>query len=127
RKPVEDAPREHTFVTDITDDRRRVRVTTERGDIEADVAVVCPGPWSAKLIGIETFATLEHVAYFRTGDGALPPTPIFIEFADPAVYGLPTSAVGAYKLALHHGGRRVDPDCVSLDPRPEEVDAIVRA
>jgi sarcosine oxidase len=127
RRPVDDAIREHVAVTDVTDDDRRVRVTTEHGDVEADVAVVCPGPWSAKVLRLETFATLEHVAYFRTRDGALPPIPIFIEFADPAVYGLPTPAVGAYKLALHHGGPRVDPDHVSLDPQPEHVDAIVRA
>jgi sarcosine oxidase len=87
---------------------------------------VCPGPWSAKMLGLETFATLEHVAYFRPTDGALPSMPIFIEFADPAVYGLPTRAVGAYKLGLHHGGSRVDPDGADLEPQPEQVDAIVR-
>ncbi len=127
RRTVDDVIREHMSVTDIVDDGRRVRVTTEAGDVEADVAVVCPGPWSTKVLALETFATLEHVAYFRHRESEHPPMPIFIEFADPAVYGLPTPAMGAFKLALHHAGPVVDPDCTNLDPRPEHVDAIVRA
>ncbi len=127
RGAVDDAIHEHCSVTDLNDDGRRVRVTTQRGEVEAEVAVVCPGPWSAKVLGLDTFATLEHAAYFRTPEGALPPMPIFIEFAEPAVYGLPTTAVGAFKLALHHAGPVVDPDRTSLDPHPEHIDTIVRA
>jgi sarcosine oxidase len=127
RRAVGDVIREHTSVTDIVDDGRRVRVTTEGGDVEADVAVVCPGPWSAKMLALDTFATLEHVVYLRHAEGEHAPMPIFIEFADPAVYGLPTPAMGAFKLALHHAGPVVDPDRTSMDPQPEHVDAIVRA
>jgi sarcosine oxidase len=127
RRVVDDAIREHMPVTDIVDDGRRVRVTTQDGDVEAGVAVVCPGPWSAKVLALDTFATLEHVAYVRHRESEHPPMPIFIEFADPAVYGLPAPAMGAFKLALHHAGPVVDPDRTSLDPRAEHVDAIVRA
>ena len=127
RRAVDDVIREHMPVTDIVDDGRRVRVTTEGGDVEADVAVVCPGPWSGKVLTLETFATLEHVAYFRHRESERPPLPIFIEFADPAVYGLPAPAMGAFKLALHHAGSVVDPDRTSLDPQAEHVAAIVRA
>jgi sarcosine oxidase len=127
RRTVGDVLREQVSVTDIVDDGRRVHLTTEGGDIEADVAVVCPGPWSAKVLALETFATLEHVAYFRRHERERPPMPIFIEFAEPAVYGLPTAAMAAFKLALHHAGPGVDPDCTSLDPQAEQVDAIVRA
>src|SRR5262249_51380236 len=68
------------------------------------------GPWSNKLLDVgETFATLEHVAYFRPPAGATR-APIFIDFNEPAVYGLPTPASDLYKLALHHGGERVDPN-----------------
>ncbi len=127
RRTVDDVIREHVCVTDIVDGGRRVSVTTTQGRVEADVAVVCPGPWSAKVLALETFATLEHVAYFRPRGSEPPSMPIFIEFAAPAVYGLPTPALGAFKLALHHAGPVVDPDLMSLDPRGEHVDAIARA
>jgi sarcosine oxidase len=127
RAPVADAIAEHTRVTKITDDGRRVRVDSEEGDVDAKVAIVCPGPWSASLLGLDTFATLEHVAYFSPSDTERPTLPIFIEFAQPATYGLPTLSLDAYKVALHHAGPRVDPDAVALEPQPEHVDAIVRA
>jgi sarcosine oxidase len=126
RRTVDDAIREHCPVTDINDDGRRVRVQTHGGDLEADVVIVCPGPWSASVLGTETFATLEHVAYFRPRAGTMPPMPIFIEFSEPAAYGLPTVAMHAYKLALHHAGPPVDPDQPGLDPRPEQIEAIIR-
>lgn len=83
-------------------------VETARERIEADVVVVCAGPWTRALIpSIETAATLEHVAYVRAG-AALP---IFIDFTEPAVYGLPTPGSDLYKVAVHHGGPVIDPDC----------------
>jgi sarcosine oxidase len=101
---------------------RSGRVTTDGGVIDADVIVLAAGPWSTKLLNVgETFATLEHVAYFRPPAGAAG-APIFIDFNEPAVYGLPTPGSDLYKLALHHGGARIDPDGdLSVDPGAVEV------
>jgi sarcosine oxidase len=98
------------------------RVTTDDGVIDANVIVVTAGPWSRKLFDVgETFATLEHVAYFRP-PGGVTRAPIFIDFNEPAVYGLPTPGSDLYKLALHHGGARVDPDGeLPVDPGAVEV------
>jgi sarcosine oxidase len=75
--------------------------------IEAQTVVVCAGPWTRSLVPrIPTTTTLEHVGYVRAGAGL----PIFIDFAEPAVYGLPTPGSDIYKLAVHHGGPAIDPD-----------------
>jgi sarcosine oxidase len=95
--------REHVRVECV--DARHVETAQER--IEAGAVVVCAGPWTRALVpGIETVATLEHVAYVRAG-AALP---IFIDFTEPAVYGVPTPGSDRYKVAVHHGGPAIDPD-----------------
>jgi sarcosine oxidase len=82
-------------------------VETANEVIEARAVVVCAGPWSRALVpAIETTTTLEHVAYVRTPGASLP---IFIDFTEPAVYGLPTPGTDLYKLAIHHGGPSSDP------------------
>jgi sarcosine oxidase len=95
--------------------RERVEVTrldahhveTASGIIEAQAVVVCAGPWTRSLVaGVPTTATMEHVGYLRTGPGL----PIFIDFTEPAVYGLPTPGSDLYKIAVHHGGGEIDPD-----------------
>ena len=88
--------------------------------IEADTVVVCAGPWTRALVpDLETHATLEHVAYVRVR-GELP---IFIDFTEPAVYGLPTPHTDLYKVAVHHGGPAVDPDG-EFAADPVAVDAL---
>ncbi len=83
------------------------RVETENETIEARRVVVCAGPWTSALVhGVPTTATLEHVGYVR----AAPGLPIFIDFTEPAVYGLPTPGSDVYKIAVHHGGPAIDPD-----------------
>ena len=62
-------------------------------------------------------ATREHVAYLQP-EAALEPHPIFVDFSDPAVYGLPTPGSDLYKIALHHGGDVIDPDAPTDPPRP---------
>ncbi len=111
--------------------RVRVRSVDERGRVEADdgafeanVVAICAGPWTRTLFDVgETFATLEHVAYFRPPEGAAR-APVFIDFDAPAVYGLPTPGSELYKLALHHGGRRIDPDAQNLAAEPEAIDTL---
>jgi sarcosine oxidase len=88
--------------------------------IEAGTVVVCAGPWTRTLIpDLPTSATLEHVAYVRTR-GALP---IFIDFTEPAVYGLPTPGSSLYKVAVHHGGPTIDPDA-EFTPDPAAITAL---
>jgi sarcosine oxidase len=100
------------------------RVECDDGAIDANVVVVCAGPWTRSLLEVsETFATLEHIAYFRPPAAAARP-PIFIDFDEPAVYGLPTPGSDVYKLGLHHGGRRIDPDATSFAPDEDAVDAL---
>jgi sarcosine oxidase len=68
---------------------------------------------------VPTTATLEHVAYLRVDEEL----PIFIDFTEPAVYGLPTPGTNHYKVALHHGGPTIDPNA-PFEPHPEAVDAL---
>lgn len=89
--------REHTRVTAVRSDG----VDTVDGAIAAGTVVVCAGPWSKVLLPqLPTRPTLEHAAYIATSELA----PIFIDFRDPATYGLPTPDEGTYKIALHHDG-----------------------
>jgi len=82
-------------------------VETDDGSIDANAVVVCAGPWTRSLVpAVATSPTLEHVGYVRAGDGL----PIFIDFTEPAVYGLPTPGSDLYKIAVHHGGSAIDPD-----------------
>ena len=95
--------REHVRVNHV----ERYHVETENEIIEASAVVVCAGPWTRALVpGIATSPTLEHIGYVRTGAGL----PIFIDFTEPAVYGLPTPGSDLYKIAVHHGGSAIDPD-----------------
>jgi sarcosine oxidase len=117
--------REDTTVTAFADDGRRVRVESPTEAFEARVAVMCVGHNANTLLPLPTYATLEHIAYFRGGSPAA--IPIFISWdRDPALYGLPTPALNAYKLAFHHAGERVTPHA-SLEPDPEQVDALRQA
>jgi sarcosine oxidase len=131
RGPVGDALREETRVTRVAERNDGARLETTGGEVDAAVVVMCPGASAAiPIAGVPTperFATLEHVAYFRPRHGLLPELPIFISYDEPALYGLPTAALGAYKLAFHHAGERVDPARVDLTPRPAAVDALRRA
>lgn len=95
--------REQVRVTCV--DAHRVETDNER--IDANAVVVCAGPWTRALVpAVPTSPTLEHVGYVRAGDDL----PIFIDFTEPAVYGLPTPGSDLYKIAVHHGGSVIDPD-----------------
>jgi len=111
--------REHVRVEHV--DAHHVETADE--SIEARAVVVCAGPWTRALVpAIPTTATLEHVGYLRTGAGL----PIFIDFTEPAVYGLPTPGSDLYKIAVHHGGGVLDAE-TSFDPDPAAVAALERA
>jgi sarcosine oxidase len=111
--------REHAQVERV--EPHRIQLAGET--IEAETVVVCAGPWTRALVpGIDTSTTLEHVAYVRAG----PDLPIFIDFTEPAVYGLPTPGTDLYKMAVHHGGPLVDPDA-DFTADPAAVEAVRRA
>jgi sarcosine oxidase len=111
--------REHTRVERL--DAHHVETADEI--IEAQAVVVCAGPWTRSLVGgVATASTLEHAGYVRAGAGL----PIFIDFTEPAVYGLPTPGTDLYKVAVHHGGPAVDPDA-EFAPDPAAVAELQRA
>ncbi len=111
--------REHVLVERV--ETGRVETATEV--IEARNVVVCAGPWTRALVpGIPTTTTLEHAGYVRAGGGL----PIFIDFTEPAVYGLPTPGTEVYKIAVHHGGPVIDPTAAFV-PHPAAVAALQRA
>ena len=124
--------REGTRVLDVADGDRGVTLTTSAGSVRAAAAVLCCGAWAPELlrplgIGVGMVATREQIAYVapagtggrdgRDGRGELP---VFIEWDEPSYYGLPTPALGWYKLAEHGTGPAVDPtdERRSLAPDP---------
>ena len=80
---------------------------------------VCRAVDPALVPAVPTTATLEHAGFVRM-PAALP---IFIDFTDPAVYGLPTPGSDLYKIAVHHGGPAIDPDA-PFAPVPGAVAAL---
>ena len=117
------AVREHTRVTGLRDDGRRVTVSTDRGPVTCRAVIVSAGPWTAGLLGpagltLPSAPTQEQVAYLELAGGAVPDLPILIEHGDRAGYGLPVPGAPRYKIGLHHGGPAADPDRQDQDPDP---------
>ena len=117
--------REGVDVHRVVDDDGGVTLTTAIGTIKAGVAILCCGAWAPNLlrpvgVSIEMVATREQIAYVSPSAGALPDMPVFIEWGEPAYYGLPTPSLGWYKLAEHGTGVPVDPTDArrSLEPDP---------
>ncbi len=118
--------REHTRVTAIRDDGRRVTVSAGQGRFDCRAVVVCAGPWTARLLGpagivLPAAATQEQVAYLDVpaGPGAPPELPILIEHGGGhAFYGLPVPGTSRYKTGLHHGGPATDPSDQPQDQDP---------
>ncbi len=89
-----------------------VTVETAGGSVlEADVVIACAGPATLGLVGTATAVaaapSLPQVAYFRTGRGGAP-LPVFIEWGDDMIYGLPVPGggprAGTYKVSHHTPG-----------------------
>jgi sarcosine oxidase len=115
-----------TRVTSLRDSSGSVTVETADGaSLPAAVVVVCAGPGSLALVGLDPAAgsapSLPQVAYFATRDGDLPP--VFIEWGNDMVYGLPVPGggplAGTFKVSRHTPGPAVpafDPaDPAALD------------
>lgn len=107
----------HTSVASLDDDDNDgviVRCADSRA-IRADVVINCAGPDAWRLLGerasrIGSPPSLPQVAYFRPTSGAVDPTrlPVFIEWGDAMVYGLPVFGsgphAGTFKVSHHTAG-----------------------
>ena len=91
--------------------------TADGSSMQADIVVDCAGPASLGLLDLAppagTAPSLPQVAYFATrrdGDVLLPP--VFIEWGDAMVYGLPVPGggphAGAYKVSCHTPGSALE-------------------
>ena len=99
-------------VTSLRQPPGSVSVGTAGGAaIEADVVVACAGPATLGLLGAggaADSASVPQVAYFapRRPGGDAPP--VFIEWGDDMIYGLPVPAggphAGTYKVSHHASG-----------------------
>ena len=105
------AVRDGTKVSAVEPRAAGVTVATTDGTLEADVAVVTAGAWAKTLVaplGIDlpTRPTRETIAYFELDE---PRLTTVVEWADPAVYALP-SRPGVVKVGEHIAGPTTDPE-----------------
>jgi sarcosine oxidase len=114
-----------SHVRRLDDDGDGVTVHCADGsDVRADVVVDCAGPHALSLLGeraqpVGAPPSLPQVAYFRAaGSGAVDAgrLPVFIEWGDTMVYGLPVPGsgphAGTFKVSHHTPG----PTFRSYDP-----------
>jgi sarcosine oxidase len=104
--------REEVRVTGLVPGTDGVRVETEHGAIDANVAVVAAGAWAKPLlagagIDLPVVVTRETVAYFRLAEERAVPS--VIDYRDGETYAL-TAGPGVLKVGVHHSGPPVDPD-----------------
>ncbi len=118
-------------VTRLEDDDRGVTVHCADGRaIRADVVVDCAGPHALALLGdparlVGAPPSLPQVAYFEAEPSrAADPTrlPVFIEWGDTMVYGLPVFGsgvhAGTFKVSHHTPGARLHDYDPSATPAP---------
>jgi monomeric sarcosine oxidase len=104
--------REETAVRALVPSENSVRIETDGGTIEAEVAVVAAGAWAKPLLaaaGIDLLVvpTRETVAYFElAGERELPSV---IDWTNREAYAL-TAAPGLVKAGVHRSGPPTDPD-----------------
>jgi sarcosine oxidase len=122
-------------VSGVDTDDRGVRLTLSSGErLDADVAVLAPGPWAAPLLRelgltLDLGPVLEQVAYV-TGRPGWEDLPCLYEGergGEPGMYAMPTPGIG-YKIGidLPLRGFRADEDARAPDPaRDAEVEARV--
>jgi sarcosine oxidase len=103
-----------TRVTSVHD-RSPVPVTVETAGgtaLEADVVITCAGPATLGLVGtgaaVAAEPSLPQVAYFKARRSVAAPLPVFIEWGDDMIYGLPVPGsgphAGTYKVSHHTPG-----------------------
>lgn len=104
-----------------------VRVTTDRGEFEADRLVVAPGAWAGPLLGLPVQAERYVQFWFEPDDpAAFDGHPVWIwEGAGlRQVYGFPLGPDGLVKLAFFRGGDPCTPETIDRSVHDAEVAAI---
>jgi glycine/D-amino acid oxidase-like deaminating enzyme len=99
---------------------------------EADAYVFACGPWLGKLfpdvVGDRIQPTRQEVYYFGTPAGSdrfsTPHFPIWMDFAERIVYGIPDIHARGFKVADDTRGEAIDP---SADNRTPSAEGITRA
>jgi sarcosine oxidase len=97
--------------------------------LTADVAVNCAGPGALALLEqapppIGTLPSLQQVIYLATQDTEHP-IPLFIEWGDDMIYGLPVPGTRTLKLSHHARGPEVSDLAAPRDNDPQLVEALV--
>jgi sarcosine oxidase len=132
-----------TLVTRLDDEGGGVTVHHADGRaIRTDVVVDCAGPGALQLLGggarrVAAPPTLPQVAYFgpaeRSGDVDPTRLPVFIEWGDATVYGLPVLGsgphAGTFKVSHHTPGpalRDYDPAAAPARALEEDDPALVQ-
>jgi sarcosine oxidase len=117
-------------VTSLRQGAGGVTVGTADGQSQqADVVVDCAGPHALALLPrrspVAAAPSLPQVAYFTARRGDAAPLPVFIEWGDDMIYGLPVLGngphAGTYKVSHHTPGPALDP-FDPADPGPLEAD-----
>jgi sarcosine oxidase len=91
----------------------------DEDQLSADVVVNCAGPHAIALMhGLRCPsarpASLQQVAYFTVPQNE-PTPPIFIEWGDDMIYGLPVIGQDTYKLSHHTPGPDISEDDLPFD------------
>jgi sarcosine oxidase len=102
----------------VTPNGNAVRVTTERGEVNAGCAIVAAGPWLLSLLphlAVPVRVTRQVVAWFApVGHAqrfAAQHFPVFLlDNGDGVFYGFPADATGVKVAKHHHLDEAVDPD-----------------
>ena len=97
--------------------------------ISADAFVFACGPWLGQLfpdvLGARVRSTRQEVLYFGTGAGdALfnePALPVWVDFGDRLIYGIPGNAHRGFKVADDSAGPEFDPTTGNRENSPEQI------
>jgi sarcosine oxidase len=116
--------RDQSPVHALNDDGAQVSVRLADGTrLSAEVVVNCAGHHAIDLLGdipcpSRRPPTLQQVAYFAT-ESADPRWPVFIEWGDDMIYGLPVPGRPLFKLAQHLPGTPLTGHARDDDDDPE--------
>ena len=113
-------------VRQIAADSGRARVETDRRTLEADVVLVCAGPWLDSLlsplrVAVPLVPAEAQVTYFSS-PAAMLERPCLVEWypdAEDCLYGMPTPR--GYKLGLITWTRSWNPSGGAVKPSEQEV------
>ena len=116
----------------VVDGALRLLTLADGRTIEADAFVFAPGPWMGALfpdvVGALVEPTRQEVYYFGTPAGDAPfaedRLPIWLDFGDRFIYGIPGPAGGGFKVADDTPGPPIDPTTADRTPDPAGVAAM---